>query len=501
VTAASAEGQSRFDEGLLYLYAFHHDQAIRAFSAAAAVDPRCAMAHWGVALANGPHINNPAVDPEHAHAAVAALALAQKGKASPVERDLINALMKRYADPQPPDRKPLDLAYAYAMREVWKAHPDDADIGALFAEALMDLRPWDLWLPDGNPQPETPEILATLEKVLQIDPQHPMGNHLYIHALEASPDPGRGLEAANRLRDLRTALGHLVHMPSHIYVRTGRWQEAVLANESAIAADHPFQEEKGFYQLYMLHNRHMLAWAAIMRGQSQKALAAIDEAIAMIPPDWVQQNAALIDGFMAMPLEVRMRFGRWDEVLAAPDFPDHLPLAQSLRHAARAIAFSVKGQPAQAMDERLAFVKARTRVAPDATFGNNSAADLLRLTEHLVGGEVSIQEHHLAEGILTLKEAVSEEDKLRYDEPPDWIQPVRHALGAALLRAGRAAEAEAVFREDLRRLPDNGWSLWGLARALELQKKDAAATRARFSEIWGDADLQLSSSCLCLPGI
>jgi hypothetical protein len=317
--------------------------------------------------------------------------------------------------------------------------------------------------------------------------------------VEASPHPEKGDAAADRLRDAFPMLGHLVHMPSHIDVRRGRWGQAVLANEKAIAADARFRDETGFYRLYMVHNRHMLAWAAMMRGQGKQALAAIDEAVASIPSDWVRQNAALIDGFMAMPLEVRVRFGRWDEVLAAPDFPDHLPLARALRHAARAVALAAQKRPARA--ELAEFVAARAKVAPDATFGNNSAAALLAVAGHLAAGEVAIAEGHSDAGLDELRRAAAAEDELRYDEPPDWLLPARHALGAALLRAGRAADAEAVYRDDLSHLPENGWSLWGLARALELQHKDAAAVHARFRDIWRDADVELTTSCFCIPGV
>jgi tetratricopeptide (TPR) repeat protein len=496
-TRVAACSQPLLDEGLLFAYAFHHDQAIRAFSRAAEADPECALAHWGVALANGPHINNPAVDPDHATAAWAALQRAEKAQhATPLERELVGALGKRYADPQPADRKPLDLAYANAMREVWKAHPDNPDVGALFAEALMDLRPWDLWRPDGRPQPETPEILETLRRVIAIAPKHPMANHLYIHAVEASPTPEWADDAADQLRG--HPLGHLTHMPSHIDVRRGRWQKAIEANRQAIAADARYQGEQGFYRLYMVHNRHMLTWAAIMRGQSRLALTTIQEAVSSIPSDWVRQNAALIDGFMVMPLEVKVRFGRWDEVLAQPDYPDWLPLSQTMRHAARAIAFLARNNLEGARAEQLAFATARLRVANGATFGNNSAGELLSVAAQLVESEYAVREGKVDFGVGLLRIAARAEDELRYDEPPDWIMPVRHALGAALLRAGRAAEAEAVYREDLARLPENGWSLWGLGRSLALQKKDSSDVERRFRETWKDADIQLSSSCLCL---
>jgi tetratricopeptide (TPR) repeat protein len=503
VTTINKEAQRYFDQGLAFLFAFNHDEAIRAFSTAAEIDPDCAMAHWGVALANGPHINNPAMDPEHVRAAWAALSRAQQAKeANELERGLIDTLAHRYNADAAADRKPLDRAYADAMRLLWQAHPRDADLGALFAEALMDLRPWDLWTPGGKPQPETPEILRTLEAVLALDAAHPLGNHLYIHAVEASPNPEKADAAADRLRTLEPALGHLVHMPSHIDVRRGRWAEAVRANQKAIEADRRYRErvpQQGFYRMYMLHNRHMLAWAALMRGQSALALSAIHDAVESIPPEWLRQNAALIDGFMAMPLEVMMRFGRWDEILTAPEFDETLPIARALRHAARGIALAAKGDLGGAKSEAQAFTAARARVPADATYGNNSAAGLLEVAARLLDGEIAVHDARMDEGLAALRAAASAEDALRYDEPPDWIQPARHALGAALLKAGRPADAEAVYREDLRRLPENGWSLWGLGRSLTLQHKDAASVENQLARTWAEADLRLSSSCLCLP--
>ncbi len=510
VTSSSKEAQRYFDQGLAFVFAFNHDEAIRAFSLAAEIDPHCAMAWWGLALANGPHINNPAMDPAHVKAAWDALghARAEAGHANLVEHALIDALAARYADPQSDaslqDRKTLDRGYADAMRAVWQAHGEDADVGALFAESLMDLRPWDLWTRDGKPQPETPEILTTLERVLATDARHPLANHLYVHAVEASPNPEKADAAADRLRDLTPALGHMLHMPSHIDVRRGRWAEAVRANHKSIEADRKYRERvpnQGFYRLYMLHSLDMLAYASLMRGQRDQSLAAIRDAVTTIPADWVRDNAAVIDGFMAMPLEVLMRFGRWDEILATPDFPDNLPMARTLRHAARGVALAAQGNLPAAVVEQQAFVTARAKVAADAQFGNNSAADILTVAAGLLDGEIAIHGQKLDAGIARLRSAVEAEDALRYDEPPDWIQPVRHALGAALLKAGRPTDAEAVYREDLRRLPENGWSLWGLQRSLRLQKKDATAVEARFEKVWSESDLPLSSSCLCLPGV
>ena len=507
VTTSSPEAQRYFDQGVAFMFAFNHDESIRAFRRASELDPKCAMAFWGIAIANGPHINNPVVPEERAKAAWDALAQAKALAASgtPVERALIDALANRYAWPQPADRKPLEQAYAEAMRTVWKAYPKDADVGALFAESLADLRPWDFWTSDGKPQPGTEELLATLEAVLALDPRHPLGNHLTVHALEASPHAEKAEAAADALRDLQPGLGHLVHMPSHIDVRRGRWQQAIDANAKAMEADRSYKAqapEQGFYRLYMAHNHHMLTYAAMMTGQSELALRTIREMVADIPLEFVKENP-WADGFLGMPLEVLMRFGRWDEVLAEPEAPEFAPISRSIRHYARAVAFASKGDVAAAGKEQTAFLEARTRVTKEATFGNNSGSDVLDVAEHLMKGEILYRAGRTEEGIDALREAVAREDKLRYNEPPDWIQPVRHALGAALLSAGRFPEAETVFREDLAKLPGNGWALYGLQRAVQLQEKheEAAAAEKQFDAAWEKADLKIKSPCLCLPGV
>ena len=507
VTTTSAEAQRYFDQGLAFLYAFNHDEAIRAFRRAAELDPSCAMAFWGIAVAHGPHINNPVVPPERAKAAWEALGRARTlaGGAPPVERALIDALAARYADPPPEDRRPLDQAYADAMRSVYRAHPKDADVGALFAEALADLRPWDLWRPDGTPQPGTEELVATLEAVLAVAPTHPLANHMLIHALEASPRPEKADRAADVLRDLQPGLGHLVHMPSHVDVRRGRWQQAIDANVKAIAADRGYTARvpnQGFYRLYLAHNHHMLTYGAMMTGQSALALRAIREMVADIPLEFFRANA-FADGFMAMPLEVLMRFGRWDEVLAEAEFPEFVPLSRAVQRYARAVAHAARGDLASAEKEQAAFLEARARVPKEATFGNNPGGAVLDVAESFMRGEILFRTGKVDEGLALLREAADREDALRYNEPADWIQPVRHALGAALLQAGRFAEAEEVFRADLVKLPENGWGLYGLSRALALQRKgaEARAVEKRFDAVWREADIGIKSACLCLPGV
>ena len=505
VTTLSADAQIYFNQGLAFLYAFNHDEAIRSFTEAARLDPECGMAWWGISVANGPHINNPFMPPERSKAAWEALAKARAAKGrSVVEAKLIEALAARYAEAPPEDRKPLDEAYAAAMRTVWKAHPEDADIGALFAESLMDLRPWDLWTADGTAQPGTDEVVATLEAVLTQNPEHPLGLHLYIHAVEASPNPQKAVAPANRLRTLMPGLGHMVHMPSHIDVRTGRWAQAIESNRMAIEADRRYRErssQQGFYRIYMAHNRHMLAFAAMMRGQSALAIETINAMIDEMPNDWARENPLLADNFAPMPIEVLIRFGRWDEVLAVPEPAEYLPLARTMRLCARGIALAAKGEVQAAREEQRKFLEAKASVPKASFIGNNPAADILGVAEELLEGEILVRAGKTEAGLAHLREAVQREDKLRYSEPPDWIHPVRHALGATLLVDGQFAEAEKVYREDLARLPNNGWSLLGLSRSLELQgKPEFAEIQKRFEEAWRDSDITIRSSCLCQPG-
>lgn len=508
VTTSSPEAQRYFDQGLALVHGFNHGSAIRSFQEAARLDPECAMAHWGIALANGPHINFPVVPPPAADQAWAELTLAQQyaAKASPVERDLIDALSKRYASPQPDDRSKLDLAYADAMRAVWKKYPGDADVGAFFAEAMMDLRPWDQWTPEGQAQPGTDEILATLDAVLKLDPSHPFANHLYIHAVEASPHPERAVDAADRLRDLQPGLAHNVHMPSHIDIRIGRWQEAVDANLKAVDAVKRMRAvagpPHGFILAYNAHNEHMLAYAAMMTGQSKLAIGHIHDMVDGLPEDFLKENASVADGFIAMPYEVLLRFGRWDDVLATAEPADYLPFTRAFRHAARAIAFAAKGEVKSAREEQNAFLEGAKLVRADSTFGNNPTLAIVAIAAHMVEGEVLYRDHKINAGLAELREAVKLEDALHYDEPPPWILPARHSLGATLMAEHRYAEAEEVYRVDLKHLPENGWSLYGLSESLSIQGKDEEANemRMRFARIWTKADIAIKSSCFCQPG-
>ncbi|HEY4220515.1 MAG TPA: hypothetical protein VGO62_04215, partial [Myxococcota bacterium] len=519
-SSSSPNAQALFDQGLRYLYGFNHGAALDSFARAESADATCAMCFWAEAVANGPHINNPDLDDAHARAALLAAhkAKALASTASPVERALIDAINLRYSDPPGP-RPPLDEAYARAMMQVHAQFPDDVDVSALAAEALMDLRPWDQWTsarPGGQMQPHTQEIIDLLASALQKAPTHPLANHLWIHLWEQSPTPERADDAADRLRTMAPALAHLVHMPSHIDVRRGRFRDAIATSENALAADRAYlarTHETGFYLFYVAHNQHMLAYAAMMSAQKNKALAAVDAMVTSLPSAWLKDNASVADGIEALPLEVRMRFGMWDEILAAPDFAADLPMSRALRHAARAVALAAKGAAAKAgpAEGRAAADLASARVEAgslvdeakalplDARFGDNDAHAVLAIASKLVDGELAAAEHKSDDAIRLLREAVTLEDALKYDEPPDWMQPARHALGAVLVNAGKLDEARAVYRDDLERIPNNAWSVLGLSQSLPANASPAerAAITKQLADAWRDADIAPTTSCLC----
>jgi tetratricopeptide (TPR) repeat protein len=505
VDTKSSLAQRYFDQGLTWAFAFNHDEAIRSFTQAAKFDPRCAMAWWGIAFCNGPHINNPAMTPERSVAAWDALqkAVELAYTARPVDQALIRALEKRYASPPPADRRPLDEAFASAMREVHRQYPNDVDVATLTAEAIMDLWPWNLWTLDGKPQPDTLEIVGILELVLKRDPRHPGATHLYIHAVEASPHPDKANAAADTLRALVPASGHLVHMPSHIDVRTGRYQMAADQNARAISVDRRYRElspHQEFYRLYMLHNDHFLAYASMMEGRSETAVSAARQMIASIPEDFAVRNGPLVDAYTMIVVEALMRFGRWDEVLREPAPPSYLPITTAFWRFARGIAYAARGDVPQAEREQAEFRAAVARVPAGAMMAQNPASDVLPIADRVLAAEIAFRRGQLDQAVTLLNEAIPMEDHLRYIEPPDWVQPVRQTLGAFLVSAGRDAEAEKVYRDDLSRWPENGWSLYGLARCLEAQGRTAEArqVRQRFEKAWARADIEITSSCMCV---
>ena len=500
VTTSSPDAQRYFDQGLRLIYAFNHDEAARAFKEAARLDPNCAMAYWGIALTLGPNYNLP-VDAERDRAAYEALqkSLALAPKVSEAERAYIEALAKRHASDPKADRKSLDLAYADAMREVTKRFPDDLDAATLFAEAMMNLRPWELWTMDGQPAPGTEEIVSTLESVLQRNPEHPGAIHYYIHAVEASTQPERAEPFADRLGKLMPAAGHLVHMPSHIYIRTGRYHDAAEVNAKAAAIDAAYIEKydiQGVYRMmYYPHNIHFFWASATLEGRSKAALQAAKDFAAKLPVEMVRQMP-MVEGFVPTYLFALVRFGKWREVLKQPAPPADFKYSTGMWHYARGLAFAATKRLDKAATEHKKLTEIAAATPPEAQVMMNSAAALLQVAANVLGGEIAAKRRNTDEAVQLLEQAVRQQDELRYEEPPAWYYPVRQSLGAVLLKAGRATEAEAVYREDLRRNPENGWSLYGLTQSLQAQKKkeEAATANQRFRKAWAQADVKLTAS-------
>jgi len=501
VTTSSERAQMFFDQGLKLTYGFNHEEALRSFKEAARLDPDCAMAYWGWALVLGPNLNLP-MKPEVAPQAWKAigLALERKDKVSARERDYIDALAVRYSSDPEADRAPLDRAFADAMRELHRKYPEDLDAATLFAASLMEASPWNYWTRDRKPQPDTPEILAALEQVLARDGEHEGALHYYIHAVEPV-DPARGEPAADTLSGLAPGAGHLVHMPSHIWVQRGRYRESYEANVAAAVADEGYLSQcraQGIYPLgYYPHNVHFQAWAAILQGRSAVALEAARSLRSKVPQDMEGNDWALFETFLSMPLPVMVRFGLWDAVLAEPRPPEDRLYWTGLWHYARGMAYA-RGKKARAARAELSGLVALggdPRCAGQPV-GFSNCAQLLAIAQEVLAGEIDAAAGRLESAIARLDRAARLEDALNYTEPPDWYYPVRHTLGALLLEADRAPEAEVVYWQDLRDNPDNGYALYGLWQSLKAQDRtdEAAEAERRFRTAWADADVQLTAS-------
>lgn len=504
VTTKNALAQRFFNQGLVLSYAFNHKEAERAFHEAARLDPDCAMAYWGAALVLGPNINAAMDATENANAfAAIQKAVALAPQASAKEQAFINALAQRYAEKPPASRAELDVAYANAMREVAQKYPEDADAAALFAEAAMDLHPWKYWEKDGQPKPWTLEIMSTIESGLQKWPQHPGLNHFYIHAAEASAEPGRALASAELLRDLVPAAGHLVHMPAHILIRTGRYHDAIVANERAIAADSNYITQchaQGMYPVaYVPHNHHFLSAAATFGGNSAKALMAAHH-MAMNQDRKLMREPGYgtLQHYMMIPLYAMIKFGKWEEILqaAAPD--SDLLYPRGVWHFSRGMAYTRKNQIDNAAQElkQLKTIAADTSLLKVTIWDINTTFDLLQIATAMLSGELAAKQRHFPTAIQHLQRAVALEENLTYDEPPPWYTPARHNLGAILLEAGRAVEAQKVYEADLKKYPENGWALFGLQQSLLAQNKntEAEAAKQRFAQAWLGADVVLNAS-------
>src|SRR5262245_55853734 len=497
VSTRNAEAQRFFDQGLALVYAFNHEEAARSFRRAAELDPQLAMAYWGVALAVGPNYNEATVDAERVKASYEAVQKAQSLAAGATERErvYIAALAKRFSSDSQPDYKKLALAYRDAMRELHRRYPDDLDAATLFADSMMNVRPWQLWTKDGKPAEGTEEIVATLEEVLRRDPNHAGANHLYIHAVEASTHPERALPSAARLEGLAPQAGHLVHMPSHVYIRTGDYAAAAKSNEVAAEADRAYikaTDAQGAYpMMYYSHNLHFLVETYNRMGQLSEARAAAKQLEENVRPH--VKAMPMIEMFMPAPIYVNLRFGQLDEILRTPEPDRALAATHAIWRFARGVAFAATGKLAEAQKERAALASDAGQITGDAPFGLNSASGVLRVAEHTLDARIAWAKGDRARSIESWRAAVTAWDALNYNEPPDWYYPVRESLGAALLLNGDAAGAEKVFREDLKENPRNARSLFGLIESLKAQgKREAAAfVEAEFKAAWKNAEVQL----------
>lgn len=486
VDTAHDEARAYFQQGLRLTYGFGHPEAIRSFRAARELDPECALCWWGEAWALGPYINSATMTDEDevaAHEAIQqAMRLRDRPDVSEVDRALIQAMAERYQPAPDADRRPaLDSAYADAMRDVVRQHPHDLDAATLLGEALMVLRPWDQWQRDGTPQPGTLEVLAVLESVLGRDLGHPGACHLYIHAVEASPDPRRAEACADLLGSSIPGASHIRHMPSHIYMRIGRYDDAVQGNRAAWHVDQQ-AAHGGPPGIYPTHNLHMLAFAASFDGQSAVAMQAARDLERLAPPTGFYRHVT------------KARFGRWDELLEEETSPEN-DFQRGVWHFARGLAQLRTGEVQSAEMDLSALTEIRNEIG-DSRFRRHPHSDLLGMAQGILAGELHASAHRFDEAVAALEAAVPLEDGLAYDEPEPWFIPVRHVLGAVLLEAERPREAEAVYREALRVHPENGWSLFGLAQALRAQGRadEAAEVEARFEHMWERADVWLRSS-------
>jgi tetratricopeptide (TPR) repeat protein len=496
VSTTKPEAQRFFDQGLSLVFAFNHEEAIRSFKRAAELDPQMAMAWWGVALALGPNINQE-VDLAHEEAAydAAQKALALAKDKPEAERAYIGALAGRYSLDPKSDLKKLAVNYKDAMAELSKKYPDDLDAATLYAESMMDLRPWQLWSADGKPAAGTEEIVAVLESVLRRNPNHPGAIHYYIHAVEASPHPERALAYAPKLPQLMPMAGHLVHMPAHIYERVGDYPAAARSNAEAAAADEAYFKAtgtQGFYSMYYAHNLDFLAVAHSMQGRYRDALDASIKLVDFTRP--MVKDMPMVEPILAKSFLMRERFNQWDEIIKQPQPDASWSSTLAIWHWARGIAFARGGDFGNAQSEQKAFLDTAKSVPADSMSSLNPTGKILLIADDVLRARIAEAKHDNKSALEFFNKGVSDEDALSYDEPPQWFHPVRESLGGFLLRSGKYAEAEKVFRADLERNKLSGRSLFGLMESLKAQKKTAAAALAQreFETAWKKADTKLS---------
>ena len=497
VSTNNPEAQKFFNQGLAFVYAFNHAEAIKSFKQAAKLDPQLAMAYWGVALALGSNYNVPADGPS----LVEAYNNLQKAiefapKASEHDRAYINALSKRYSSDISADKHKLEVDYKNAMGELSRNYPDDLDAATLYAESMMNLRPWHLWTLDGKPEENTLEIVSVLESVLRRNPNHSGANHYYIHAVEASTNAERALPSADRLGQVAPNAGHLVHMPSHVYIRTGDYYKAAKANVDAIAVDRDYMAKSGnnglYPAMYYNHNVHFLAAASAMNGRYADSIKSARELEANVKP--VVKAMPMLEMFLPYPFVSMTRFGKWDEILKEPKPDPSLKIVTGFYHFARGSAYAGTKQVANAETE-LAALKAVDKTLGEARLFNNAAVDVMKVAELELEGKIALARGDKKAGVDLLTQAVAAEDATQYAEPADWDLPVREVLGGALLASGDYAAAEKVFRAEILRRPRNGRALFGLAESLRKQGKDGAAksVQGEFEKSWQYADTKLSA--------
>jgi tetratricopeptide (TPR) repeat protein len=499
VSTDNPVAQRAFDEGLILIYAFNHDEAIRSFKRALELDPNMAMAYWGIALALGPNYNID-VDSEREKQAYEAIqkAVSLMSDKPPQEQDYIRALAVRYSNEPKPDLMALNRAYAKAMGSLMRKYPDDLDAATLYAESMMVLRPWKLWSHDGVPAEGTEELVAVLESVLKRNPDHVGANHLYIHAVEASKHPERALDAAGRLPGLAPSAGHLVHMPSHIYIRTGDYEAAASSNVAAVEADEEYMRvmkpaDGAYTMMYYPHNIHFLAVARGIQGRSRESCAAAEKLVKYVAPH--VPHMAMLEGFMPVYDMMLARAGRWEEILKQPEPDKSMPTTHALWHFCRGMAFAATGKPAEAQREHDALVDETRRIPKDAGFSQlNTAHPVLAIADKVLAARIAVASNNLSRAIDLLEQAGRQEAALNYSEPSDWLLPCHEMLGAILLRANRSADAEKAFRKDLEYNPRSGRSLFGLCEALKAQARmyEAQLVEQQVRASWKGADGELT---------
>jgi tetratricopeptide (TPR) repeat protein len=501
VTTRSPEAQAFINQGVNLAYGFNHAEAARAFAEAARLDPECAMAYWGHALVLGPNINAPMTPEDEPRAyELAQKALSLRARVTPREQAYIDAIASRYTG-KSEDRAAADRAFTEAMRRVTEAHPEDLDAKTIYAESLMDLRPWNYWTRDGVPYEETKAALAALEGVLAKNRNHPGALHYWVHLWEPTDTPERAEAEADRLLPLMPAAGHMVHMPAHIYHRVGRHLDVIQSNRRAVAADEDYISQcraQGIYPLgYYPHNIHFIWMGATAAGRSKEAIEAADKVAAAVQAESLDA-VPILQGFLVVPYWARVQFARWDEILADKGPAHDTPFTRGAWRYARAMAYTSNGQLDEAERElsQLEAIVVDPALNGQTTFSTNTGSAILRIAPLVVKGQIAAKRKEWDNALLHLERAVRYEDALIYQEPADWHSPVRQTLGAVLMDAGRPDEAESVFWEDLKKNPENGWSLSGLAQALRAQGKndEASAVEARFARAWREADVTLAGS-------